>query len=398
MFAVLQTLIQLLGHERSSKSFALGAVFGLGFSIAVILATVGIMDGFESTLKKGLKHSNGDLILHSREGFFKTQDLLGSTFEKLKVTEYSPFIRSEGFVVYQESSKGVQVAGIDPAVHSKVVGIDLNFKVGEVAIGRELADNFDLKLGDEIVLALPGGNKDFSTLPLLTRYRIGQIVTHGIYLKDLRVVYLHRTELQQSMQLESKVNMVSLNLPGSFEPSSSARVEAFKAQLDHELPTEVLVRPYWQEFSSLIEAVKVEKIMIGLLLQVIVVISIFNLLAFIIFINEKRSREIFLFKALGMPQKRLMRVWLLFAIVIWALSCAVSYLFVLAINYALGHFSFLQLPGKIYTLTQLSIELSYSSYALVFGASLVWLMIISGIAMMRLHRGGIIRGLRQEFQ
>ena len=56
MFAVLQTLIQLLGHERSSKSFALGAVFGLGFSIAVILATVGIMDGFEATLKKGLKH------------------------------------------------------------------------------------------------------------------------------------------------------------------------------------------------------------------------------------------------------------------------------------------------------------------------------------------------------
>lgn len=401
MLAVLQTLFQLLGGERSSKSFAIGAVLGLGFSISVILATVGIMDGFESTLKKGLKHSNGDLLLHSRSGFFKSTDELAPIFKKLNVSEFSPFIRSEGFVIHQESSKGVQVAGIDPLAHSKVIGMDLFFGQGEVAIGKELAEIFDLKIGDELVLALPGGNREFSTLPLLSRYKVGQIITHGIYLKDLRIIYMIREELQQAMDLQGKANMVAVNVPADFMLSQiddlSARVESFKGELDHALPPEFIIRPFWQEFSSLIEAVKVEKLMIGLLLQIIVVISIFNLLAFILFINEKRSKEIFLFKALGMAHKRLMSVWLLFALIIWVLSCAISVVFVKAINYALLHFTFLQLPGKIYTLNKLHIELELKSYLMVFAASLIWLIIISGFAMIRMKRSGIIRGLRQEF-
>lgn len=401
MFAVLQTLIQLLGGERSSKSFALGAILGLGFSIAVILATFGIMDGFESTLRTGLKHSNGDLLLHSRNGFFKASDLVGQSFEKFKIAHSSAFVRSEGFVVYEESSKGVQVAGIDPISHGQVIGMDFHFDHGQVAIGKELAEVFGVKVGDELVLALPGGNREFSTLPLLSRYTVGQIVNHGIYLKDLRVVYVHRDDLQQALELNGKVNMISLNIPDQFlahQVDHSSRVEAFKGILDQDLPTEILIRPFWQEFASLIEAVKIEKIMIGLVLQIIVVISIFNLLAFILFINEKRARELFLFKALGMPQKRLVRVWVLFALLIWLLSCGTAMVFVQLIDLALANFAIFQLPGKIYTLSQLSVQLEFKTYILVFALSLVWLLLFSGVAIWRQQRGGIMRGLRQEFQ
>lgn len=401
MFAVLKTLIQLLGSERSSKSFALGALLGLGFSISVILATAGIMDGFENTLKAALKHSNGDLTIHSRHGFFKTIDSLGPYFQKLKIDSYSPYIRSEGFVIHQESSKGVQVAGIDPAKHSKVIGIPLSFSENEIAIGKELADVFDLKIGDELVLALPSGNKEFSTLPLLNRYKIGQIIEHGIYLKDMRLVYIHQDGLQEAMDLQGKVNMVAINLPSNFLDGSnldySDRVDQFKGELDAVLPASFIVRPFWQEFSSTLEAVKVEKIMIGLVLQIIVIISIFNLLSFILFINEKRAREIFLFKALGMANKRLMRVWLLFAGIIWILSCALAMIFVQIIDWGLGHLSIFQLPGKIYALSTLHIQLDLTNYLVVFGASLVWLLVISGVIMLRMRKSGIIRGLRQEF-
>ncbi|MCK5882105.1 MAG: ABC transporter permease [Bacteriovoracaceae bacterium] len=403
MLAVLKTIVGFLVHDRASKKFAFGVLFGLGFSVSIILATIGIMDGFESTLKAGLKRSMGDISIHSRKGFFKPVDEFASIFKSLRVTEYSSYVKSEGFVIHNEASKAVQVNGIDFKSFSEVSGISLKLETNSVAIGSELAEQFSLKVGDEVVLALPNGNEEFSSLPLLTRRKVGQIITHGIYLKDLRLIYIDKTTLQASLNIGPRVNMISLNLPLSYEKEAGSSknytdiVSGFKRVLQEELDMEYLVRPFWREYAGLIEAVRVEKVMIGIILQIIVIIAIFNVLAFIIFINEQRSREIFLFKALGMSQRNLMKVWLMLGILLWMLSCGIAMSFVSMINYALLNFSFLKLPGEIYTLGQLHIELDLLDYSIVFGGTLVWLLLVSGIAFIKMKRGSIISGLRKEF-
>ena len=58
--------------------------------------------------------------------------------------------------------------------------------------------------------------------------------------------------------------------------------------------------PYWEEFQPLLEAVKHEKFIITLILQLVVIISIFNVVAFIFFVNEKKSKEIFLPVIIGL--------------------------------------------------------------------------------------------------
>ncbi len=403
MLAVLQTIIGFLIHDGASKKFAYGVLFGLGFSISVILATIGIMDGFESTLKIGLKKSMGDLSIHSRKGFFKPVDEFATTFKKLQIEQYSSYVKSEGFVIHNEASKAVQVNGVNPSSFSEVSGINLKFDKESIAIGSELAEQFSLKVGDEVVLALPNGNEEFSSLPLLRRFKVGQIVTHGIYLKDLRIIYIDRAMLQDAMSLGPRVNIISINIPKDYvkrlkdSGEYTEVVRSFQRSLESELDIDYLVRPFWQEYAGLIEAVKVEKAMIGIILQIIVIIAIFNVLAFIIFINEQRSREIFLFKALGMSQKSLMRVWLMLGVMLWVLSCLMSMVFVALIDYALQNFSFLQLPGEIYTLGRLHIALDFVDYAIVFGGALIWLLLVSGIAFIKMKKGSIIGGLRKEF-
>jgi hypothetical protein len=49
------------------------------------------------------------------------------------------------------------------------------------------------------------------------------------------------------------------------------------------------VRPFWSEYSYFIEAVKIEKLSITLILQLIVVVAVFNIIAFVIYIMEKKS-------------------------------------------------------------------------------------------------------------
>jgi len=390
--------------EKSSYRFAVGVLLGFSFSIAVILSTVGIMDGFVKTLKFGLRESTGDISFYSREGFFKLRGSALDALESMNVDKYTGFVQSEGFVLANEFSKGVLVKGVDSNSFSEVTGIPTKLNNGEVRLGTELAKFLKVKAGDYITIAFGKGNKDLNGLPLLQRFRVAGVVDHGIYPKNLRLMYMNLVELQQVLGIENEINMVSLKIPESsqinFDKNSSLyteRVQTSVNELREALGFEYSVQPFWNEFSTLLSAVKHEKFMIGLILQIIVVISIFNIVAFVIFVNEKRSREMFLFKALGMSQAKMSEAWYKFVMILWVSSCILSIGLVKLFGIGLENLSIFQLPGDVYRLGTIKISLEAADYAIVFALSLVWLLLLSWFSMRRLKKRSILHGLRREF-
>lgn len=390
--------------ERSSYRFAAGVLLGFAFSIAVILSTVGIMDGFVKTLKLGLKASTGDIYFYSRDGFFKFEGESLDALEKLNIDQYTRFVQSEGFVLVNEVSKGVLVKGIEPKTFSKVTGINSTLEKGEVRLGTELAKFLKVKIGEELTIAFGKGNKDLNGLPLLQRFKVAGLVDHGIYPKNMRLLYMDLIELQSILGIEDEVNMVSLNIPSSRKYDFSKnpdlyteKVEDTIDQLRESLGYKYSVQAFWNEFSTLLSAVKHEKFMIGMILQLIVVISIFNIVAFIIFVNEKRSRELFLFKALGLSQAKMSSAWYKFVFLLWVSSCAISIGLVYLFGIGLEHLSIFQLPGDVYKLGTLKISLEFSDYLLVFSSALVWLLLLSWFSMRRLRKKSVLYGLRKEF-
>ncbi|MFT6068256.1 MAG: ABC-type lipoprotein release transport system permease subunit [Bacteriovoracaceae bacterium] len=390
--------------ERSSYRFAVGVLLGFAFSIAVILSTVGIMDGFVKTLKLGLKASTGDIYFYSRDGFFEFKGESLDALETLNIDEYTKFVQSEGFVLVNEVSKGVLVKGIEPETFSRVTGISSKLSKGEVRLGIELAKFLKVRIGDQLTVAFGKGNKDLNGLPLLQRFTVVGLVDHGIYPKNMRLMYMDLAELQLILGIENEVNMVSLNIPSARKYNFSkdpdlytTKVEDTIHQLRESLGYKYSVQAFWNEFSTLLSAVKHEKFMIGMILQLIVVISIFNIVAFIIFVNEKRSRELFLFKALGLSQAKMSSAWYKFVFLLWISSCAISIGLVYLFGIGLEHLSIFQLPGDVYKLGTLKISLELTDYLLVFASALVWLLLLSWFSMRRLRLKSVLYGLRKEF-
>ncbi|RLA63336.1 MAG: hypothetical protein DRQ88_05685 [Epsilonproteobacteria bacterium] len=382
-----KSIFAIFFAEKSIKRFIIGVVAGLAFSISVILATIGIMDGFEHSLKKGLKQSIGDLYFYSSKGPFKLdktiKDIIGDH-------EYTSLLQTEGFVVNEEISKGVLVKGIDPATFEKVTNQKINLKRGEVAIGIQLSKSLGLKVGDVLTLALSKGNREVKGLPDLKNFKVGLVFSHGIYEKDLRIVYISKGLLQKLINIRDRVNVVTLNIPGK-------DLEEARFDLSEKLGGRFRVKTFWHEFGSLLEAVQIEKILIGLIFQLVVLISVFNVMAFIIFLNEKKSQEIFLLRALGLNQKKILRIWLTIMFGVWFLSCAVAMLLVQLFNYLLTYASIFKVPGEIYHLGRLNIMLTKYDYILVFGLALVWLLLVFVIGYARLRKKPILEGLRKEF-
>lgn len=392
-------LLSIFLKDRGSLKFALGVLFGLSFSISVILSTIGIMDGFEIVLKKGLKKSFGDLTLTSSKGFFSYRKNLASSFQSLGISSYSPHVLTEGFLVFSQMSQGVQIKGIDLDTFVKVTKLQLAIRQSEVAIGKELAKSFKIKIGDRVVLALATGNKSLSGRPLLKGFKVGQIISHGLHEKDKRLIYLRKEELDHLLGLKGRVNMVSANLPPSFIENTfhERNILKFIDKAQKILDQQFFLRPYWEEFQPLLEAVKHEKFIITLILQLVVIISIFNVVAFIFFVNEKKSKEIFLFRAMGMNKKNLKKVWFTVVFLFWFVSCFFSIFLLRVFEWCLQTLPLFKLPGDIYNFERLKIMVDLGDYVIVFFASLFWFLLFSWFTIVRMGKKSILEGLRKEF-
>ncbi len=256
----------------------------------------------------------------------------------------------------------------------------------------------NLTIGDEVALAFGNGNESSEELPGLRLFKIADIITHGIYQKDLRFVYLDRKDVADQINVQDRVNQLIISYQAPTVPLKSLEIlKKTQDDLRRNLDVNFQVKPFWSEYSFLIEAVKVEKFSISLILQLIVVVAVFNILAFVIYIMEKKSQEFFFLRAIGLSLNRISHFWFLIILSIWALSCLGAYFLTEVFNWGLQHLTFLKMPGEIYVLSGLSLKLDLLDYFLVYFLSLLWIFLAGFMAYIRIRRRTIIQGLRQEF-
>lgn len=390
--------LMLFLDNTTTKKFLIGVWIGLAFSIAVILSTIGIMDGFERTLRYGLKKSSGDVTMQSRHGFFQDSERLKKDLAEEKILHYSTLVQTESFMIFDDESRGVVVKAITPD-YGKIVELPLELSPNSAAIGSEIAKINRIKIGDEIVLAFAKGGSEFKNMPSLSRFKVERIISHGVYQKDARTIYVRLSEIQSILNLSNRINMIAFNIDrGQFIGDHDLDLIKKKVEsLDIKFGMDFYFKPYWKEFSTVIQAAQAEKVLISLILQLIVVISIFNVLAFIYFINEKKAKELFLFKALGLSKKAMNHLWIKLVLLIWVASSLLAMVFVQVFRFLLLKVSLFELPAEIYHMPRIDIYLSWGDYALVFALALIWILLITYYLLWKLKNKSLLEGLRQEF-
>lgn len=367
-----------------SGGFALAAVLGFGFSMAVVLATVGIMDGFEKSLKEGLRRSSGDVSLRGRRGPFVLDGALGAELSRLGAARWAPFAEARGLAVAGGRARGVLVRGVGPDAFREVTGLAPEVGAGRAALGAELARALGVGPGDRFLLSTVGGEG-----ALAREFNLGGVVEHGVHRKDMRYAYVGLSELQALLGVGDRVH-------GAFLKARDGDAEALARRLREGLPGSFAAFPFWHEFSLLLRAVEAEKAMIALVLQVVVAVAAFNVLAYVVFLNERRAREVFLFRALGLSGRRLVLAWGAFTAALWAAACLAAGGFFLLMGLLVERLPILALPSDVYHLSEFGLSLSPGAAALVFALALVWLVLVNALALRRMGREPPVRGLRGE--
>ncbi|MBD66713.1 MAG: hypothetical protein CME62_16010 [Halobacteriovoraceae bacterium] len=393
MFKLPVLSVLRLVFERNAIRFLLGTILSLAFSIAVILSTIGLMDGFVLSLKKSLAFSNGDVKMTSRKGFFLYDETFEADFYKNNsVQSLTPILQIESFAITDLGSKGVLIKGIKPQEFSTITGLKLNDLKEGVAIGKKFAQTQSLKVGDVLTLALASSKEKNQGVALLQDVTVKAVVEHGIFEKDMRFIYMPRDELEDILGYKSGVsNLVYFKL------KNLSHLDQTIDELNKSSPEYFRFEPYWSEFDVLLDAVQIEKKSISLMLQLIVMVAILNIVGFLIYISEIKAQDFFMLRALGLSLKKLEKFWIGTLLFIWLGAAGVAYLLVELFGYLITVIPYLKIPGDIYVLSELQVELDSFDYILVYGLSLLWVMIVGIIVLKRLNKQTVISGLRQEF-
>lgn len=389
------SLYSIVIEGKSSLRFFIGAIFSFSFSLAVILSTIGLMDGFELSLIDSLKKSTSDIIISSRQGFFDSEKITPLLQTSKSVQENSPMVITQSFAVYDQKSKAILVHGVDLLSFNNTTGLVTDLvNPYDVSIGSELAKFYNLKVKDTLTFIFSSNKANEDGIPNLVDFTVRSIVEHGVYEKDLRFVYVQKKTLSEIMGLKDKAsNKILVKLKNNNHVSDS--ILGIEKALN-DIPF-LSVKPFWSEYNSLLEAIKVEKFSITMILQLIVIISVFNIIAFILFVIEKQSQSFFLLNALGLSKKLLMNFWAKLLLLIWFISCLISIGFTYIFDLLLQNLDIFKLPGDVYVLSKLSLDLDANDFLIVFGIAAIWILIIGFVSWYKLKRRSLLSGLRQEF-
>ena len=385
----LKKLLKLFTQGPEAWLFLCATILSFAFSQAVILSTYGLMDGFVSTLEEFLKQANGDYIVTSRDGFFFNSEveLDPELFTQTSILELKAFssFKGKGF--------GVLATGVTPKSFAEVTGLKGMGGGFELAIGDRLASELGVELGDKIEVVFGIRNSSELGASILREFEVDMIVHHGIYEKDLRSVYFPvetLTELYKYQpQTRNKVLLKSKGILGD---------EDAKFLVESKLSDEFTLEESWKEYNTLIKAIDIEKKTISIALQMIVIVSLFNIVGFIVYVSEKRKKEIFLLRSLGMSSKQVATLWFKLIGFIWLASLGASHLMTLFFGHVILHLPFLKVPGEIYILEVLKLEISWQAQLLVAVISLVWISIIGALVFWRIKKRSPVSGLREEFR
>ncbi len=236
-----------------------------------------------------------------------------------------------------------------------------------IVVGRELANNLHLTVGDEVRVVSPFGSLGpMGPVPKTKLFRVAGIFYSGMYEYDTKYAYVLRPVAQRFF-----------NYTGDAITAIEVRVRDVDRSDDVTARVHTLARSRslrvrdWKELNqNLFRALKLEKLMIFLLLTVAILVASFSIVATLLLLVTEKGREIAVLKAMGASDGFIMRVFLAVGMmigVVGALLGTTGALFTCVLMQRVG----IPLDPEVYYIERLPVTISPGDYALVFVTSVV---------------------------
>ena len=240
------------------------------------------------------------------------------------VSAVSPAVNGAGLAVRGEASKSVNLVGVEldrydliVGLRNKVVAGVARLDAGDGILGRELADDLGVRVGDRVGLV---------TGSVTDSLRVTAVVDLGVRELNRRTVIVPLRTAQSLFSLPGGATSLDLVLRDVWAAQSLA------AELSRRFPYKV---ESWQEANAqLVSALNAQSISTGVIRAVVMVVVVLGIASVLVVSVVQKRREIGILRAMGATQGQVLRVFLLQGAIVGALGSVLGVLLAVGLIWA----------------------------------------------------------------
>ena len=309
----LQTLLIAIGIAVGSAVIVFITALIDGLQINIIDRTLGTQAHIRLLPPDEFNHiaappsGTVQLVLESKraqglQSISNWQEILSVLNKQQDIDAVSPLISGPALARRGAARSSVALMGVDPVQYQRIIPIQKDMIAGKfivgggnAVIGKELAQDFGVQVGDKIRLDAGEGRE--ATL------NISGIFSLGVRELDSRYVYLDIKQTQTLLDLPGGITVIDIRVKSLF---SADQIAERLGRL-----TNLKAESWMQTNGQLLNALRSQS-MSTQMIRVFVGISVAFGIASVLAVSVvQRTREIGILRAMGSPRRQILHIFLL---------------------------------------------------------------------------------------
>jgi lipoprotein-releasing system permease protein len=294
------------------------SLVGVALGVAALITVLSVMNGLESELRTRLLSLTAHASLNAggvpiRNWGARIQQLRGAP----GLEGAAPFLDTDAMLSRPPSMSGAIVRGIDPALEAQVSSIadamregklsDLTPGSNRIILGRMLAYQLQVGLGDSVTVMIPGnaafaGGSD-SIVPRLRDFTVAGVFEVGLQEHDSVLALVNLQDAEALRGLDGPTG-IRLKFDDVLKAPQLARSAAAR------LAPGLQVRDWTEDNEAYFRAIRIEKTMMGLILMLIVAVAVFNIVATLVMVVNDKRTDIAILRTLGLSPRGVLAVFM----------------------------------------------------------------------------------------
>jgi lipoprotein-releasing system permease protein len=320
-FAPFEWMLSLRYLRARRKEGFISVIAGFSFlgimlGVATLIIVMAVMNGFRKELLGKILGLNGHLLVQPLEQPLTDWERVAEQISKVPgVRLAAPIVEGQALASSPFSSAGVLVRGIRGVDLAALPSIGNNIKQGSlegfdegqgVTIGRRLADQLSLRMGDNLTLVAPkGAVTPMGTTPRIKSYRIAAVFEIGMSEYDASFVFLPLPEAQAYFNRAGDVSAIEVYTD---DPD---RIDRYRTLVADAAGRPIFMIDWRQRNATFFNALQVERNVMFLILTLIVLVAALNIVSGLIMLVKDKGPDIAILRTMGASQSAILRIFLI---------------------------------------------------------------------------------------
>ena len=287
---------------------------GITLGVMTLIIVMAVMNGFRKELLDKILGLNGHLLIQPLESPLTDWKEVADRVAKIDgVVLVSPVVEGQALASSPFNATGVLVRGVRgndlarlPSIGSNIIqGTLEGFDTVEgVAIGRRLADQLSLRVGDNVTLVHPkGAPTPLGTMPRIKPYKIVAVFEVGMSEYDAAFVFMPINEAQAYFNRAGDVTSIEVYT------NNPERMDRFRRLITDAADRPIFMIDWRQRNVTFFSALQVERNVMFLILTLIVLVAAFNIISGMIMLVKDKGSDIAILRTMGASQGSVMRIF-----------------------------------------------------------------------------------------